>query len=58
MASEIKNTTKDADMNESIAEQAVISEETGAKVIGPNETHRELLALREEVRELKDLLLR
>ena len=48
----------DAMQQQSIAEQAVISEETGAKVIGPNETHRELLALREEVRELKDLLLR
>jgi voltage-gated sodium channel len=48
----------DAMQQQSIAEQAAILEETGATQIETNETHRELHALRQEVRELKDLLLR
>jgi voltage-gated sodium channel len=48
----------DAMQQQSIAEQVAISEETDAKMTVPNKTHRELLALRQEVRELKDLLLR
>ena len=43
---------------QSIAEQAAILEETDGTQITTNETHRELLALRQEVRELKDLLMR
>jgi voltage-gated sodium channel len=48
----------DAMQQQSIAEQAAIIEETGGTQIETNETHRELLALRQEVRELKDLLTR
>jgi voltage-gated sodium channel len=48
----------DAMQQQSIAEQAAILEETGATQIETNETLRELLAIRQEVRELKVLLLR
>lgn len=48
----------DAMQQQSIAEQTAISEKNSATKIEPNETHRELLALRQEVRELKDLLMR
>jgi voltage-gated sodium channel len=48
----------DAMQQQSIAEQAAIIEETGGTQMASNETHRELLALRQEIRELKDLLMR
>jgi voltage-gated sodium channel len=47
----------DAMQQQSIAEQAAISEESGATLIKNNELHSELLALRQEVRELKRILL-
>ena len=48
----------DAMQQQSIAEQTASSDETGAEQVEPNDTHRELLALRHEVRELKELLMR
>ena len=47
----------DAMQQQSIAEQSAISKKSGVGLTEPNETHRELLALRQEVRELKKLFL-